>query len=238
MKYKRVVVKLGGETLAGENGFGISTEKAKKLALKIKSVHDLGAQIIIVMGAGNFWRGAKGQAKGMDRSIADEIGMLATIMNCLALEDSLKKVGIKVRLHTSVAMQPISEPYSRLRANHQLEKGYVVIVGGGTGHPYFTTDTAAALRAVELEADAFIKDTKVDGVYDKDPKKNPDAKKIDNLSYMDYVAKKIKVLDNTAVVLCMNNNLPILVIGLEEEDELKKAIQGEKIGSLISSENN
>ena len=233
MKYKRVVIKLGGETLSGTDQFGINTEKSKELALKIKKVHDCGAQILIVMGAGNLWRGAKGQAKGMDRSIADEIGILATVMNCLALEDALQKIGIIVRLHTSISIQPIAEAYSRLRAVYQLNKGYVVIVGGGTGHPYFTTDTAAALRAVEIEADALIKATKVDGIYDKDPQKNPDAKKIEKISYMEYLDKKIKVLDNTAITLCMNNNLPILVIGLSEKDGLKKVVMGEKIGSII-----
>jgi uridylate kinase len=233
MKYKRVVIKLGGETLSGENGFGINTEKAQELALRIKKVHDLGAEIVIVMGAGNLWRGAKGQAKGMDRSIADEIGMLATVMNCLALEDALKKLNIGVRLHTSVSMQPIAEPYSRLRVDYQLKKGYIVIVGGGTGHPYFTTDTAAALRAAEIQADAFIKATKVDGIYTEDPKKNSQAKKIEEISYMDYIDQKIKVLDNTAITLCMNNHLPILVIGLSEEDGLSKVVQGEKIGSII-----
>jgi uridylate kinase len=233
MKYKRVVIKLGGETLSGENGFGINTEKAQELALRIKKVHDLGAEIVIVMGAGNLWRGAKGQAKGMDRSIADEIGMLATVMNCLALEDALKKLNIGVRLHTSVSMQPIAEPYSRLRVDYQLKKGYIVIVGGGTGHPYFTTDTAAALRAAEIQADAFIKATKVDGIYTEDPKKNSQTKKIEEISYMDYIDQKIKVLDNTAITLCMNNHLPILVIGLSEEDGLSKVVQGEKIGSII-----
>ena len=234
MKYKRVVIKLGGETLSGANQFGINTDKAKELALKIKEIHDCGAQILIVMGAGNFWRGAKGQAKGMDRSIADEIGMLATVMNCLALEDALKKIDIEVRLHTSVAMQPIAEAYSRLRAVYQLDKGYVVIVGGGTGHPYFTTDTAAALRAVEIEADALIKATKVNGIYDKDPEKNPDAKKIEKINYMEYLDKEIKILDNTAITLCMNNDLPILVIGLSEKDGLKRVVMGDKIGSIIS----
>jgi len=235
MKYKRVVIKLGGETLSGADQFGINTEKAEELALKIKKVHDCGAQILIVMGAGNLWRGAKGQAKGMDRSIADEIGMLATVMNCLALEDVLKKIGLTVRLHTSITMQPIAEAYSRLRAVYQLNKGYIVIVGGGTGHPYFTTDTAAALRAVEIEADALIKATKVSGIYDKDPQKNPDAKKIEKISYMEYLDKKIKVLDNTAITLCMNNNLPILVIGLSEESGLKRVVMGENIGSIISN---
>ncbi len=234
MKYKKIVLKLGGETLSGENGFGINMKKANQLALRIKKVHDLGVKIVIIMGAGNLWRGAKGHAKGMDRSIADEIGMLATVMNCLALEDALKNLNIKVRLHTSVSMQPIAEPYSRLRVNHQLEKGYIVIVGGGTGHPYFTTDTAAALRVAEIEADAFIKATKVDGIYNKDPKKYSEAKKIDQISYSDYLKKKIKVLDNTAVTLCMNNQLPILVIGLSEEDGLSKVVQGENIGSIIS----
>jgi len=233
MKYKRVAIKLGGETLSGADQFGINAERAKELALKIKDVHDCGAQILIVMGAGNLWRGAKGQSAGMDRSIADEIGMLATVMNCLALEDALIKIGITVRLHTSVSIQPIAEAYSRLRAVYQLNKGYVVIVGGGTGHPYFTTDTAAALRAVEIEADALIKATKVNGIYDKDPKTNPDAEMIKEIGYMEYIDKQIKVLDNTAITLCMNNNLPILVIGLSEEDGLKRVIQGESLGSII-----
>jgi len=234
MKYKRVVIKLGGETLSRSNQFGIDTEKAKELALKIKDVHDTGSQVLIVMGAGNIWRGARGQSKGMDRSTADEIGILATIMNCLALEDALKKIGVVVRLHTSIAMKPIAEPYTRLRAVYQLNKGYVVIVGGGTGHPYFTTDTAAALRAVEIKADALIKATKVDGVYNEDPIKNPNAKKIEKISYIEYLDKKIGVLDNTAITLCMNNNLPILVIGLSEKDGLKRVVTGEKIGSIIS----
>ncbi len=234
MKYKRVVIKLGGETLSKKGQFGINASRAKKLAKRIKRIHDLGNQVVIIMGAGNIWRGAQGQAKGMDRSIADEIGILATVMNSLALEDAFKKLDIGVRLHTSVAMQPIAEPYSRLRAIYQLEKGYIVIVGGGTGHPYFTTDTAAALRAVEIKADAFIKATKVNGIYTEDPKKNPKAKKIDRINYLDYIDRKIKVLDNTAVTLCMNNDLPIIVIGLKEEEGLKRAIQGEKIGSLIS----
>ena len=236
MKYKKVVIKLGGETLSGANQFGINTERAKELALKIKEVHDCGSQILIVMGAGNIWRGARGQSKGMDASIADEIGMLATVMNCLALEDALRKVGIKVRLHTSIAMQPIAETYSRLRAVYQLKKGYVVIVGGGTGHPYFTTDTAAALRAVEIGADALIKATKVNGIYDEDPEKNPKAKKLKKISYIEYLAKEIKVLDNTAITLCMNNNLPILVIGLSEKGGLKRVVMGESIGSIISDE--
>jgi len=233
MKYKRVAIKLGGETLSGADQFGINAERAKELALKIKDVHDCGAQILIVMGAGNLWRGAKGQSAGMDRSIADEIGMLATVMNCLALEDALTKIGITVRLHTSVSIQPIAESYSRLRAVYQLNKGYVVIVGGGTGHPYFTTDTAAALRAVEIEADALIKATKVNGIYDKDPKTNPDAKMMKEVGYMEYIDKQIKVLDNTAITLCMNNNLPILVIGLSEENGLKRVVEGESLGSII-----
>ncbi|XOB40578.1 MAG: UMP kinase [Candidatus Nealsonbacteria bacterium] len=233
--YQRIVLKLGGEALAGPKGFGIDPEKAKELAVRIKAVNSIGVQVAIIMGAGNIWRGIKGLAHGMDRATTDEMGMLATVMNCLALSDALTRLGTTVRLHTSIEMKSIAEPYVRLRAIYQLEKGYTVIIGAGTGNPYFTTDTAAALRAMEINANVLIKATKVDGIYTDDPKLNSKAQRLEQLTYMEAINRKIKVLDNTAITLCMNNNLPIFIIGLSEPDGLKKVVRGEKIGSLITS---
>lgn len=232
--YQRIILKLGGEALAGPKGFGINLKQAKSLAAKIKTVHDLGVQIGIVMGAGNIWRGVKGLNYGMKRATSDEMGMLATIINCLALSDSLEQLGLTVRLHTSLEMKSIAEPYTRLRAAYQMKKGYIVILGAGTGNPYFTTDTAAALRAMELNADILIKATKVDGIYTEDPKLNSNAKHLKQLSYVEAINRGIKVIDNTAITLCMNNRLPILVINLSQPDSLKRAVMGEKIGSLIT----
>jgi len=234
LKYHRIVLKTGGEILAGKQDFGVDASRALQLAKRIKNIHDKGVQVAIVMGGGNIWRGAKGAAQGIDRVVADEMGMIATMINCLALADALRKIGLETRLHSSLAMNGVAEPYSRLRAISQLKKYYIVILGAGTGHPYFTTDTAAALRAVELKADILIKGTKVDGIYDKDPEKNSHTKFLEKISYIEYINRDIKILDNNAVVLCMNNNLPILVINLWTGESLEKAILGEKIGSIIT----
>lgn len=232
--YRRIMLKLGGESLANPEGFGIDPGRAKELAVKIKTVSDMGVQTAIVMGAGNIWRGSEGLAYGMDRATADEMGMLATVMNCLALGDALERIGITIRLHTAIEMKSIAEPYVRLRAIYQLEKGYIVIIGAGTGNPYFTTDTAAALRAMEINADILIKATKVNGIYTDDPKLNSKAQHLEQLTYMEAINKQIKVLDNTAITLCMNNLLPILILNLRETDSLKRAVMGEKIGSLVT----
>lgn len=233
--YKRVLLKLGGEALAGEGGFGVDLEKAEELAKKVKNVHDLGVEIGIVLGGGNIWRGTKGQAYEMNQPTSDNMGMLATVINCLALSDALQRIGLTTRVHTAVEMKALAEPYNRLRAIRHLGKGYIVILGAGTGNPYFTTDTAAALRAMEISADILIKATKVDGIYTDDPKINPKAEFLKKLGYVEAINKNIKVLDNTAITLCMNNKLPILIVNLWEEGSLKKAVMGEKIGSLISN---
>jgi len=234
--YKRVMLKISGEALTKPKQFGINLNEAEALAQKIKEVHDLGVQVAVVMGAGNIWRGIQGTNKGMERETADQIGMLGTVMNCLTLSDALKNKGERVRLHTSVPMQVIAEPYVRLRALHQLEKGYIVILGAGTGHPYFTTDTAAALRASELNSDVLIKATKVDTLYTADPKKHPDARPIRKISHMEVIKQGLKALDGTAVTLCMNNNLPIKIINLWKENSLKRAVTEDDFGSLIYSQ--
>ena len=233
-RYKRILLKLGGEALAGTDGFGISPHMAEEIAAKISAVRDLDAESAIVMGAGNIWRGRDGLIHGMDRATADHMGMLATVMNALALADALERLGIATRVQTSIEMRAIAEPYIRLRAVRHLEKGRVVIIGGGTGNPYFTTDTAAALRAMEIDADLLIKATKVDGVYTADPHENPDAKRFDNLTYMQALELRVGVMDATAISLCMENDLPILVLNLWQPHSLERAVRGEKIGTLVS----
>lgn len=234
--YKRIILKLSGKALSGKNDFGIDFKQTRKIAKEIKQAHKLKIEIGIVIGAGNLWRGSTGTKQGMNRANADEMGMLATIINSLALRDALEKENLPTRLHTALEMKSIAEPYSRLRADYQLKKGYIVIMGGGTGHPYFSTDTTAALRAMELNANVFIKATNVDGIYTDDPQTNPEAKKINKLTYMDCLNKETKVMDNTAITLCMNNNLPILVIDLWKPGNLKKAVQEQTIGSIIKAE--
>jgi len=233
LKYRRILLKLGGEALAGPNGFGIDPAQAKILAEKIKEVVNLGVQVAIVIGAGNLWRGAQGLALGMERATADHMGMLATVMNALALHDALERAGVVTRVQTAIEMKAIAEPYIRGRAIRHLEKGRVVILGAGTGNPYFTTDTAGALRAMEIDAEVLIKATKVDGVYDGDPKLDPNAKRYDQLSYIEVVNKRLKVMDSTAITLCMDNDLPIIVLNLWQEDALMRAVQGENVGTLI-----
>ena len=233
--YKRVLLKLSGEALAPEGGTGIDPASAKMISAQIKSVVQLGANLAIVIGGGNIWRGKIGLELGMDRATADYMGMLATVMNSLALMDALESIGVTTRVQTSIEMRQIAEPYIRRRALRHIEKSRVVIFAGGTGNPYFTTDTAAALRAVEINADLLIKATKVDGIYDSDPKKNPDAKKFDCLTYMEALSKQLQVMDATAISLCMENHMPLMVLNLWEEGSLNKALMGEKVGTLVEA---
>lgn len=232
-KYRRVLLKLSGEAMAGSEGYGIDPTQADHIAAKIKRIRDHDVEIAIVIGAGNLWRGSDGLKHGMDRSTADHMGMLATVMNALALRDALERAGMTTRVQTAIEMQQIAEPYIRLRAIRHLEKGYVVILGAGTGNPYFTTDTAGALRAVEINAQVLIKATKVDAVYDSDPMTNPLARRLDHLTYMDALNMRLKVMDATAITTCMDNDLPILVLNMWRDDDLEKAILGHKIGTLI-----
>ncbi|MFQ5578187.1 MAG: UMP kinase, partial [Anaerolineae bacterium] len=233
-KYNRILLKLGGEALSTPNGNGIDPHEADILAQKVKLVKDLDVQIAIVIGAGNLWRGMKdGAAHGMERTTADHMGMLATVMNSLALADALGRYGIVTRVQTAIDMKAVAEPYIRLRAIRHMEKGRVVILGAGTGNPYFTTDTAAALRAMEIDAEVLIKATKVDGVYDSDPIENPNAKQFERLTYIDALNLGVRVLDSTALTLCMENLMPIVVLNLWHEDSIKKAVMGQKVGTLI-----
>ena len=233
-KYKRILLKLGGEALASPGGFGISPHMAEEVAAKVSAMRDLELEVAIVLGAGNIWRGKDGLVHGMDRATADHMGMLATVMNALALADALERMGITTRVQTAIEMRAFAEPYIRLRAVRHLEKGRVVIIGGGTGNPYFTTDTAAALRAMEIDADLLIKATKVDGVYSEDPHENPDAERFDRLNYMPALEMRVGVMDATAISLCMENDLPILVLNLWQPHSLERAVKGEDIGTLIS----
>ena len=234
LKYKRVLLKLSGEALSAPDGKGIDPLRADVIAKRLVPIREMGVDLGIVIGAGNLWRGKSGLERGMDRATADYMGMLATVMNALALMDSLERAGLVVRVQTAIEMSAVAEPYIRRRAMRHLEKGRVVIMGGGTGNPFFSTDTAAALRAVEIGAEVVIKATKVDGVYDSDPVKNPDAKRFEKLSYIDTLNRQLGVMDSTAVTVCMENNLPILVLNFWEEDDLINAIRGEKVGTLVS----
>lgn len=231
-KYKRIMLKISGEALAGEKGFGIDFEITNLIALQIKELVKLGVEIGIVVGGGNIWRGRTGE--GMDRTTADYMGMMATCINALALQDSLENVGVNTRVQTAIEMKEVAEPFIRRRAMRHLEKGRVVIFAAGTGNPYFSTDTTAALRAAEIEAEVILLAKKVDGVYDKDPHKYDDAKKFDKLSYINVLEKGLQVMDSTATSLCMDNNIPILVFGLDKPENIKRAILGEKIGTLVS----
>ncbi|HKZ86454.1 MAG TPA: UMP kinase [Anaerolineae bacterium] len=232
-KYKRILLKLGGEALAGKGGFGIDPDKAEEVAAKIKAIRDVDVQVAIVLGAGNLWRGKDGMAHGMERATADHMGIIATVMNALALQDALERIGLTTRVQTAITMQSIAEPYIRLRAIRHLEKDRVVIIGGGTGNPYFTTDTAAALRAMEIGCDVLIKATKVDAVYHEDPRVNPQAKRFESLSYIEALNLRVGVMDSTAISLCMDNEMPILVLDLWQPNGLERAVMGEPIGTLI-----
>ncbi len=233
-KYHRILLKLSGEALAGEGKFGINPNRAESLASAVKIIYDLGVEIALVIGAGNLWRGKDGLDHGMDRATADHMGMLATVMNALALADAFGRIGIDTRVQTAIEMRAVAEPYIRGRAIRHLEKGRVVILGAGTGNPYFTTDTAAALRAMEIDAELLVKATKVDGVYDSDPKTDPMAKRFDKISYIEAINLGLKVMDGTALTLCMENQMPIIVLNLWEPDSLKQAIFGHNVGTLVS----
>ena len=231
--YQRVLLKLSGEVLAGEEGFGIDPVKATELATEVKSIHDLGIDIGLVIGAGNIFRGMTAAAKGMQRVTGDYLGMLATIMNAVCVQDALENIGSVTRTLSAITVSQIAEPYIRRRAIRHLEKGRIVIVAGGTGNPYFTTDTAAALRATELGAEVLIKGTKVDGVYDKDPVVHSDAVKYDRVSYNEAIQKELRIMDMTAISLCKENSLPIKVFNINRTGDLKKLILGEPIGTLV-----
>ena len=231
--YKRVLLKLSGEMLAGEDGNGINTSAISEIASGVKAASDLGVQIGVVIGGGNIYRGVAASAQGMDRASADYMGMLATCINSLALQDAFESKKLDTRVQTAITMAEIAEPYIRRRAIRHLEKNRIVIFAGGTGNPYFTTDTAAALRAMEINADVIIKGTKVDGIYDKDPVKHSDAIKFDELSYIDVLNKGLQVMDSTAISLCMDNKLPIITFSLKDPQNIARVVLGEKIGTIV-----
>ncbi|MEW9108620.1 UMP kinase [Cytobacillus gottheilii] len=233
-KYKRVVLKLSGEALAGEQGFGINPSVIKSVAVQVKDLAELGVEVAVVVGGGNIWRGKIGEEMGMDRANADYMGMLATIMNSLALQDSLEQMGIETRVQTSIEMRQVAEPYIRRRAIRHLEKKRVVIFAAGTGNPYFSTDTTAALRAAEIEAEVILMaKNNVDGVYSADPRVDKNAKKYDELSYLDVLKEGLAVMDSTASSLCMDNNIPLIVFSIMEEGNINRAVMGEPIGTIV-----
>jgi uridylate kinase len=233
LKYKRILLKLSGEAIGGENGYGINVSEAEAIAGRVQEVHQMGVEVAIVIGAGNLWRGKLGLDRGMDRATADYMGMLATVMNALVLMDALERINVLTRVMSAIEMRAIAEPYIRRRAIRHLEKQRVVIFGAGTGNPFFSTDTAAALRATEIDADVVIKATKVDGVYDSDPKKNPNAVKFDELTYFDVLNRRLEVMDSTAITHCMENKIPILVLNLWDQAALTDALRGKKVGTLV-----
>jgi len=235
VRYQRILLKMGGEALAGPQGFGIDPQRAAEVAGIVKDVYDLGVQVAIVIGAGNLWRGTAGTSQGMSRSTADHMGMIATIMNALALQDALEKSGIVTRVQTAMDMRTVAEPYIRLRAIRHLDKSRVVIIAGGTGNPYFTTDSAGALRAMELDAEVLIKATKVDAIYDDDPVENSQAQRFTELTYIDFLNLRLRVMDTTAVSLCMENNMPIVVLDFWQKDSVKSLLLGETIGTTIKA---
>ena len=233
LKYKRILLKLSGEAIGGENGYGIDVSEAEAIARRVQEVHRMDVEVAIVIGAGNIWRGKQGIDRGMDRATADYMGMLGTMMNALVLMDALERINVLTRVMSAIEMRAIAEPYIRRRAIRHLEKKRVVIFGAGTGNPFFSTDTAAALRATEIDADVVIKATKVDGVYDSDPKKNPGAVKFDELTYIDVLNRRLEVMDSTAITHCMENKIPILVLNLWDQTALTNALRGEKVGTLV-----
>jgi uridylate kinase len=233
LKYRRILLKVSGEALAGDQEYGISTDVVRFIAEEVREVHQVGVQIGMVIGGGNIFRGVVASAQGMDRSSADYMGMLATVMNGLALQDALEKVGVDTRVQTAIEMREVAEPFIRRRALRHLEKGRVIIFVGGTGNPYFTTDTAAALRAMEINADVVFKATKVDGVYTADPKTDPTAQKFEELSYIEVLSRRLKVMDSTAISLCMDNGFPIVVFNLLEKGRLRQLVFGARIGTLV-----
>ena len=233
VKYKRILLKLSGEALAGDQGYGIVPDVISGIAAEIKEVVALGVEVALVIGGGNIFRGVAASSKGMDRASADYMGMLATVMNSLAMQDALEKVGVDTRVQSAIEMQEIAEPYIRRRAVRHLEKGRVVIFSAGTGNPYFTTDTAASLRAMEINAEVILKATKVDGVYSADPMKDENAVKLPVLTYLDVLQKGLQVMDATATSLCMDNNLPMIIFDMTRRDNIKKVVLGEQIGTIV-----
>ncbi len=236
-RFKRVLLKLSGEALMGEAGYGIDPAIIEDLALQIRTVRDAGVEVAIVVGGGNIFRGIAGSAQGMDRAQADYIGMLATVMNALAIQDVLEKAGVFTRVMSAIEMRSVAEPYIRRRAIRHLEKGRVVIFAAGTGNPYFTTDTTAALRALEIDADCIMKATRVDGVYDDDPRANPDAVRFDELTYMEVLRRGLKVMDSTAITLAMDNDLPIIVFNIQDDGNIVRALSGEHVGTIVRGGN-
>lgn len=233
-KYRRILLKLSGEALAAEGGFGINAEALAHIAVQLKEVQDLGVEVIIVIGGGNIFRGLQGSRRGIERATADYMGMLATLINALALQDALEKQGAETRVQSAINVAQVCEPFIRRRAVRHLEKGRIIIFAAGTGNPFFSTDTAAALRAAELSAEVILKATTVDGVYDSDPKLNPAAKRFDRISYLDAVQRQLKVMDMTAFTLCMDNKMPIIVFDLFGEHNIRRVVQGEDIGTYVS----
>lgn len=231
--YKRVLLKLTGEVMAGDKGYGIDPDGVSRIASDIREIHDLGVEIAIVIGGGNIFRGMQASAQGMDRATADQMGMLATIINGLALQDSLEKMGVVTRVQSAIEVQELAEPFIRRRAIRHLEKGRIVIFAAGTGNPYFTSDTAATLRAIEIHADVILKGTRVDGVYDSDPEKNPQAVRYDTLTYTEVIQRELRVMDATSVALCMDNEIHIRVFNIMTPGNLKKIIMGEEVGTLV-----
>ena len=230
-KYKRVLIKISGEALAGESGFGLNNDVVSGVVKELKAVHDMGVEVGVVVGAGNFWRGRQGTE--MDRATADYMGMLATVLNCLALQDALEREGVHTRVQTALQITQVAEPYIIRKAIRHMEKGRVVIFGCGTGNPYFTTDTAAALRAAEIKADCLLLAKNVDGIYDSDPKVNPNAKKFDRISGMEFISRGLTAMDTTAVSLCMTNKIPVIAFGLNEPDSIRRVVLGESLGTII-----
>ena len=233
-KYKRILLKLSGEALQGEQGYGIDPKVISEIASQIAQIVDGGVELAITVGGGNIFRGLAGAAEGMDRAQADYIGLLATIMNALALQEGLERAGVDTRVQSAISMQEVAEPYIRRKAIRHLEKGRVVIFAGGTGNPYFTTDTTAALRACEIDAEAILKATQVDGIYDSDPHANPDATKFDEISYMEVLSRELHVMDSTATTLCMDNGIPIIVFNLHKPGNIDRVLKGEHVGTTVS----
>ncbi len=233
VRYRRILLKIGGEALVGDMGYGIDDAFLTRVAREVKEVHDLGCEVALVLGGGNFFRGSTGSAKGMERATADYMGMLATLINSLAMQEALERAGVQTRVMSALTVAPVAEPYIRRRATRHLEKNRVVIFAAGTGNPYFTTDTAASLRAMEIGAQVLCKATKVDGVYDADPLQVPGAKRYQKLTYIEVLQQNLKVMDSTAISLCMDNRLPILVFSLLEPGNIKRVVLGEPVGTLV-----
>lgn len=234
-KYRRILLKLSGEALGDGSGAGVNPEAIHEMARQVREVRDLGVEVVIVVGGGNIFRGLQGSEKGIERATGDYMGMLGTVINALALQDALEKQQVPTRVQSAIAMSQVAEPFIRRRAVRHLEKGRVVIFGGGTGNPYFSTDTTAALRAAEIGADVILKATKVDGIYDSDPKKNPGAKRFEKISYLEALQKQLKVMDSTAFSLCMDNKMPIIVFDMFGHENLARVVKGEKVGTIVTS---